>query len=102
MESKKLSFSAVLQIANVVDPENKNELLPRIAGKSKGQIDRILAEYQIPFARGGPSTVNNLRLLCAKHNKHTAEQTYGKAHVEKFFIKEPPVAYPAGASLFHN
>jgi len=50
MKSKKLSFSAVLQIANVIDASNKNTLLTRVVGKSKSQIDRILAEYQIPQA----------------------------------------------------
>jgi hypothetical protein len=34
--------------------------------------------YPIPFARGGPSTVDNLRLLCAKHNRYTGEMTFGK------------------------
>jgi hypothetical protein len=53
--------------------------------------------YPIPYARGGPSTVKNLRLLCAKHNKHTAEKTYGKSHMEKFCIKESPGSYVSGA-----
>jgi len=50
MKSKKLSFSAVLQVANVLDASNKSSLLPRIVGKSKTQIDRVLAEYHIPVA----------------------------------------------------
>jgi hypothetical protein len=36
--------------------------------------------YPVPYARGGPSTVSNLRLLCAKHNKYTATQIYGAAY----------------------
>jgi 5-methylcytosine-specific restriction endonuclease McrA len=245
MKDKKLSFSAVLQIANVLDAGNKNTLLPRVVGKSKSQIDRILVEYQlpqtipdmakprqvkkqmpapractpklgeislhsegkfdptvnkstpeieivlekmfeirfaaddpqgasfleifkyalsyikhredlvnyearscksevktstryipkavkqkvwkrdkgkctfvgsnnkrcnseyklqfdhypIPYARGGPSTANNLRLLCAKHNKYTAEQIYGKAEIKKHYIKEVPAKYIAGTRL---
>ena len=43
--------------------------------------------YPVPFARGGPNTVSNLRLLCAKHNKFTAEWIYGKEHIEKFAAK---------------
>jgi hypothetical protein len=218
MKSNKLSFSAVLQSANVLDSSNKHSLLPRIAGRSKCQIDKILAEYHVPlaipdiakpkidvvlekmfeirfaadeelmelirwlrshlshkypkgasfleifkyalsfvkqredlasqkqsrksstktdtryipkgvkqrvwkkcngkcafvgsngkrcnsehllqfdhypvpYARGGLNTIDNLRLLCAKHNRHTAERTYGKSHVQKFRIKEPPAAY---------
>jgi hypothetical protein len=45
--------------------------------------------YPVPYARGGPSTANNLRLLCAKHNKHTAEKLYGEKYVRKFYLKEP-------------
>ncbi len=37
------------------------------------QIDH----FPIPFARGGPSKASNLRLLCARHNRYTAEQTFG-------------------------
>jgi len=37
-----------------------------------------------------------------KSQLFAAEQTYGKALVEKFLIKEPPGAYLAGASLFYN
>jgi hypothetical protein len=34
MKSKKLSFSAVLQVANVLHSSNKHTLLPRIVGES--------------------------------------------------------------------
>ncbi len=37
------------------------------------QIDH----FPIPYARGGPSTAGNLRLLCARHNRYTARQTFG-------------------------
>jgi hypothetical protein len=33
--------------------------------------------YPIPFARRGPNNAGNLRLLCAKHNRYTAEKTFG-------------------------
>jgi len=49
--------------------------------------------YPVPYARGGPSTVDNLRLLCAKHNRQTAEKTYSKPHVENFCLKEESVIY---------
>ncbi len=48
------------------------------------QIDH----YPVPFARGGSSTVNNLRLLCAKHNKYTAGKIYGEAHMAGFRKRE--------------
>jgi 5-methylcytosine-specific restriction endonuclease McrA len=40
--------------------------------------------FPIPFGRGGPSTPDNLRLLCATHNKYTARQVYGERHMEQF------------------
>jgi 5-methylcytosine-specific restriction endonuclease McrA len=52
--------------------------------------------YPVPFARGGPSTVNNLRLLCAKHNKHTAIKTYGERAIKKHYIKETATVYFSG------
>jgi 5-methylcytosine-specific restriction endonuclease McrA len=52
--------------------------------------------YPVPYARGGPSTVNNLRLLCAKHNRYTAEKTYGETHMKKFYLKEEPAVYLSG------
>jgi 5-methylcytosine-specific restriction endonuclease McrA len=55
--------------------------------------------FPIPYARGGPSTVSNLRLLCAKHNKYMAEMIYGKAHVAKYCVKETPAVYSLGRDL---
>jgi 5-methylcytosine-specific restriction endonuclease McrA len=52
--------------------------------------------YPVPFARGGKSTVDNLRLLCAKHNRHAAKKTYGEAAITKHYIKEPRSIYIAG------
>jgi hypothetical protein len=49
--------------------------------------------YPVPYGRGGPSTVNNLRLLCAKHNKHAAIKTYGERAIMKHYIKEAGVTY---------
>jgi len=48
MTKGRLSFSAVLQIANVLNGDNKRTLLLRVEKKSKSEIDRILAEYQMP------------------------------------------------------
>jgi len=53
--------------------------------------------YPVPYARGGPSTESNLRLLCAKHNRYTAEKVYGEQAIKKHYIKEAPVGYTTGA-----
>jgi 5-methylcytosine-specific restriction endonuclease McrA len=50
MNSGELSFSAVLQVAGVLHPQNQKTLLPRLAGKSRSEIERIVAEYQMPVA----------------------------------------------------
>ncbi|MGD8414595.1 MAG: HNH endonuclease signature motif containing protein, partial [Candidatus Latescibacterota bacterium] len=55
--------------------------------------------YPVPYARGGPSTVNNLRLLCAKHNRHAAIKTYGERAIEKHYIKEKRAEYEVIGAL---
>jgi 5-methylcytosine-specific restriction endonuclease McrA len=35
------------------------------------------------FARGGETTVDNLRLRCRGHNQHAAERTFGEAFMQK-------------------
>jgi len=37
--------------------------------------------HEQPWARGGASVPENLRLLCAVHNRLLAEQDFGAAHV---------------------
>jgi 5-methylcytosine-specific restriction endonuclease McrA len=39
--------------------------------------------YPVPFARGGPSTAGNLRLLCARHNRFTAYKIFGEQAQKK-------------------
>ncbi len=37
-----------------------------------------------PVALGGPSTIDNLRLVCRAHNLLHAERTFGREHMERF------------------
>jgi hypothetical protein len=39
---------------------------------------RLEFDHIHEYARGGPSTVENLRLLCRVHNQHAAEQSFGR------------------------
>jgi 5-methylcytosine-specific restriction endonuclease McrA len=39
--------------------------------------------HERPFARGGPTTLENLRLLCRAHNGLHAERDFGREHVER-------------------
>jgi hypothetical protein len=43
--------------------------------------------HLIPYARGGPTTANNLELRCAAHNRYEAEQCFG------LFVRERPIPY---------
>lgn len=43
--------------------------------------------HEHAHALGGPSTIENLRLLCASHNRLLAERDFGRAHQEHFARK---------------
>jgi 5-methylcytosine-specific restriction endonuclease McrA len=45
----------------------------RCSERSDLQVDHI-----VPIARGGCTTLDNLRLLCAAHNQYEAERVYGE------------------------
>ncbi len=42
----------------------------------------VTIEHIQPFALGGPPTLENLSLLCASHNAHSARRVFGEAHIE--------------------
>jgi 5-methylcytosine-specific restriction endonuclease McrA len=45
--------------------------------------ERIELDHVVPIARGGLSTVENMRLLCRPHNQHEAERELGREHVQR-------------------
>ena len=45
---------------------------------------RLEFDHVHPAFLGGPSTVENVRLLCRGHNVHHAELVFGRDHMEKF------------------
>jgi 5-methylcytosine-specific restriction endonuclease McrA len=47
-----------------------------------------LDHYPVPYARGGQNTARNLRLLCGKHNRFTAQEVYGKSLMESYVKRE--------------
>jgi 5-methylcytosine-specific restriction endonuclease McrA len=47
-----------------------------------------LDHYLVPYARGGSNIARNLRLLCGKHNRFTAQEVYGKRHMTKYPMQE--------------
>lgn len=48
----------------------------------------ITFEHDTPHARGGPATLQNLRLLCRAHNAFTARQVFGEEHIRKRVVYE--------------
>jgi hypothetical protein len=47
------------------------------------QVDHIM-----PYVRGGTNTLDNLRLLCERHNKHEAERILGANTINRFRRRE--------------
>jgi hypothetical protein len=49
-----------------------------------GATVRLEVDHVVPRGRGGPSTVDNCRILCRAHNLEAARQAYGDAHMDLF------------------
>ena len=59
-------------------------------GRRCGSRHQIEVDHIRPYARGGPATVGNLRLLCRAHNLFHAEQLFGQEHMAQFRRRFPP------------
>ncbi|HEX7623007.1 MAG TPA: HNH endonuclease signature motif containing protein [Anaeromyxobacteraceae bacterium] len=53
-------------------------------GQRCGSMWKVELDHLRPAALGGPSTVENLRILCRAHNTLSAERVFGRAHMELF------------------
>jgi hypothetical protein len=53
-------------------------------GKRCNSRHRLEYHHQIPHARGGPATVENIFLMCRAHNIHHAIQDFGADHMAQF------------------
>jgi len=59
----------------------------------------LTLEHRLPFAFGGPPTIENVCLLCAPHNLHTAREAFGQAFMErKRAQRKRPARTPDGAN----
>jgi 5-methylcytosine-specific restriction endonuclease McrA len=57
---------------------------PTADGGICGSTHRVELDHIIPVARGGKSTVANLRVLCCAHNDVAARQVYGDEFMNRF------------------
>jgi hypothetical protein len=63
-----------------IDPKTRR----RCSSRYRLQLDHIQ-----PFALGGPTRLDNLRLLCTQHNAFEALRTYGEAKLARSVIRAP-------------
>jgi len=58
-----------------------------------GSTRRLQLDHIIPRARGGPSTIDNLRVLCAFHNDLAARQAFGEAWIRRAKRRSEPAPF---------
>ena len=66
-------------------------------GRRCGATHNLQIDHIVPFARGGMTSVENLRLLCGKHNRLRAERVFGprrSPRVSPPRVDEPPFTRP--------
>jgi hypothetical protein len=57
---------------------------PVASGGVCGSTTRLEFDHVVPVARGGASTVSNIRILCATHNQLAAQQVFGDPWMDRF------------------
>jgi hypothetical protein len=70
---------------------------PLASGGVCGSTTRLEFDHVVPLARGGTSTVSNLRIVCAFHNQLAARQVFGEAWMDQFTSRSAAAADEGGA-----
>jgi hypothetical protein len=82
----------------------KREVWKRDEGRCQWELDsggvcgstmRVQFDHRVPRARGGPSTVGNVRLLCATHNQLAARRAFGDRWMDRYVRGAAPAPEPA-------
>jgi 5-methylcytosine-specific restriction endonuclease McrA len=61
---------------------------------------RLEYDHEVPLARGGKTSISNLRLRCRAHNQLEAERTFGAGFMEeKRKTARPPATLPTRHAL---
>jgi HNH endonuclease len=63
---------------------------PLASGGVCGSTTRLELDHIVPVARGGASTIANLRVTCRFHNQHAARQVFGDAWMDQFTARPLP------------
>lgn len=71
---------------------------PLASGGICGSTLRVEFDHLVPRARGGPSTVDNVRLLCRVHNDVAARRIFGDEWMDRFTSQGPSEAVAAPES----
>jgi hypothetical protein len=88
-----------------VPPKVKREVRKRDQGKCQwplasggtcGSTVKLEIDHVVPRGKGGPSTVENCRILCRAHNLEAARRAYGDDRMD-LFTPRVPVAREAAA-----
>ena len=83
-----------------VPPRVKREVMKRDEGKCTwplanggvcGSTVRLEVDHVVPRGKGGPSTVENCRVLCKGHNLEAAREAYGSGLMDLFAPRNPVV-----------
>ncbi|MBK7581209.1 MAG: HNH endonuclease [Myxococcales bacterium] len=51
-------------------------------GRRCSETRFLTIEHIVPFAKGGPTTMDNCCLLCSAHNSYRARQVFGDEHIQ--------------------
>jgi hypothetical protein len=70
---------------------------PLASGGVCGSTTRLELDHIVPLARGGASTVSNLRVLCDFHNQLAARQVLGEPWMSQFTSRSRTASGEEGA-----
>jgi len=70
---------------------------PLASGGVCGSTTRLEFDHIVPLARGGTSTVGNVRVLCAAHNQLAAKQVFGEPWMNQFTSRSRTASGEEGA-----
>jgi len=62
----------------------KCQYVDSVTGRKCNSMNAIQYDHVVPFAQGGPTTVENMRILCRIHNRIHAIESYGSQKMSEY------------------